>query len=106
MEWMIRKFIAALAGAARMRRSGALVLAALVGSSLLIGMASAAPSLGPNLGMAATVQQQTNNLQPVRWVCGPYRCWWGSGPYWAGPYWRGRYWGPRPYYWGWRGRWY
>jgi hypothetical protein len=99
----MRKFLAALASGARVCRSGALLLAALLGSSLLIGTASAAPSLGP----AGTVRQQTTDgLQPVRWVCGPYRCWWGPGPYWGGPYWRGRYWGPGPYYWGWRGRWY
>jgi hypothetical protein len=108
----MRRFLAAQASsAARVCRSSALPLAALLSSSLLISTASAAPSpdpsLGPSLGTAATAQwQTTDDLQPVAWVCGPYRCWWGPGPYWGGPYWRGRYWGPGPYYWGWRGRWY
>jgi hypothetical protein len=99
----MRSFLAPLAGAARTRRSVAPVLAALLGSGLLIGTASAAP----NNETAATMQQQTTDgLQPVRWVCGPYRCWWGPDLYRGGPYWRGWYWGPRPYYWDWRGHWY
>jgi hypothetical protein len=60
---------------------------------MLIGKASAAPLNG----MAAVSQQVTNEVQNVRWVCGPYRCWWRPGPYWR-PY---GYWGPR---WGWH-RW-
>lgn len=97
----MEKFLAASGSAARMRRCVMLVLAALVGSSMMIGTASAMP----NNEAPASSQQKANGLQPVRWVCGPYRCWWGPGLYWGGPYWRGRYWGPRPYYWDWRGRW-
>jgi len=40
--------------------------------------------------------------QSVRWVCGPYRCWWR--PNWYGPRWYGAYgyggYGPRWHRWG------
>ena len=66
--------------------------AALLGSALLAGQASAMPANG--LAAAAPV---TSNVQDVRWVCGPYRCWWAPGPYWGyGPRWRRG--------WGWRHR--
>jgi hypothetical protein len=46
----------------------------------------------PANGLASATTQIDDGLQDVRWVCGPYQCWWRPGPYWAGPYW-----GPRPY---------
>jgi hypothetical protein len=75
-------------------RIAALAVVALSGSTIAVGRASAMPM--DSLVSATT--QVADNVQNVRWVCGPYRCWWGPGPYWGGPYW-----GPRPY-WGWR-RW-
>ena len=50
----------------------ALALAASVASGMLGAKASATPTNG----MAAVSQQVTNEIQKVRWVCGPYRCWW------------------------------
>lgn len=74
-------------------------LATLLGSGLVAGMASAMPATG----LAATEHQNVGTLQQVRWVCGPYRCWWQPGPYWGRPYWgwRRHYWGG----WGWRRHW-
>ncbi len=70
----------------------ALGLAALLGSNMVeIGNASAMPRNG------LATKQISNGVQGVRWVCGPYRCWWTPRPYW----------GPRPFYgygWGWH-RW-
>jgi hypothetical protein len=78
-------------------RSPKLITLALAGS-LACGMLVTKASATPSNGMAVVSQQDTNGLQKVSWVCGPYRCWWRPGPYW----------GPRPYwwghpYWGWRG---
>lgn len=76
----------------------AVVVTALVGSSAMAVSASAMPAAG--LTRAAT--PQASNVQNVRWVCGPYRCFWAPGYGW---------WGPRPYpywgpgRWGWRGGW-
>jgi hypothetical protein len=78
------------------------VALSLLGSSFAIGEASAAM---PVNGLGPAENQISANVQDVRWVCGPYRCWWrpGWGP---GPYWRGPYWGYAPGWhgWGWR-RW-
>jgi hypothetical protein len=56
---------------------GGSACAAVLGSALLIGPASAMPANG-----LATVASKkvTNDIQNVRLVCGPYRCWntWGS----------------------------
>lgn len=81
-------------------------LAALLGSALTAGTASAMPANG--LAVAEN-QNAGTAVQEVRWVCGPFRCWWRPQPYWGGPYWgwRRHYWGGP--YWGWRrhhwGRW-
>jgi len=104
-------------------RIATLALAALLGSVLVIDRASAMPANG----LVSAANQIADGVQNVRWVCGPYRCWWRPGPYWGGPYpywgpryygwgwyrhrwgpgpyWRGPYWGPRPYGWGWHRRW-
>ena len=74
----------------------ALAVAILLGSGMLIGTASALPLNGLTGAAAA---ETGSGLQDVRWVCGPYRCWWRPGPYWGPP----PYWGPRPY-WGWHHR--
>ena len=61
----------------------------------------AMPALDHGLANATQAAQP----EQVRWVCGPYRCWWRPGPYWGPrPYWGWRrpYWGPR---WGWRRGW-
>jgi hypothetical protein len=77
-------------------KTAAIVFAALLSSSALSVSASAMPVSG----LAPAAPQKTAHVQNVRWVCGPYRCFWRPGPVWWGP---GRYWGPRR--WGWRGGW-
>lgn len=80
--------------------------AILAGAGMMAGTASAMPINGQ---LAATAPAATD-AQQVRWVCGPYRCWWRPGPYfYGGPVyggprfygWRGGYWHRG---WGWRGR--
>ncbi len=102
-------------------RMATLALAALLGSSLVIGEASAMPVDR----LASSTNQIASGVQDVRWVYGPYRRWWRPDPYWGSPYWGpryygwgwhrrwwrpapywgGPYWGPRYYAWGWRRRW-
>jgi hypothetical protein len=77
-------------------RVAAFVGAALLGSSMMIGQASAMPVDG----LALATKQVANSVQDVRWVCGPYRCWWRPGPYYG--YYPRPYWGWRGPYWGWR----
>jgi len=72
-----------------------LALAAVLGTGLAIGQASAMPANG--LSSAATQAAATNGVQDVRYVCGPYRCWWTPGPYY-GPRYYNHYVGPRPYW--------
>lgn len=79
----------------RIPKIAALTVAALLSSNMIIAEASAMPMNGP----VSAATQIADSLQDVRWVCGPYRCWWRPGPYWRGPYW-----GPPYPYWGWR-RW-
>ena len=74
------------------------------------------------LPIANLVQDLKANVENVRWVCGPYRCWWQPGcgyygyyrPYWGYGFYRPWGWGYRPWGyrpwgwrggWGWRGRW-
>jgi hypothetical protein len=70
--------------------------AILAGAGMMAGTASAMPINGQ---LAATAPAATD-AQQVRWVCGPYRCWWQPGGY----YYPGPRWG---YGWhrGWRGGW-
>ncbi len=65
---------------------------ALGGVALWAGGASAMPNGLPSAAAAAP-----SNVENVRWVCGPYRCWWQPGP--------GGFYGPRPWGWGWGPRW-
>ena len=80
----------------------ALIVATFLSSGLVISTSSAMPLSG----VPAAAAQTTTDVQNVRWVCGPYRCWRRPGPYYWGPH---PYWGPRPYWgyhrWGWRRRW-
>jgi hypothetical protein len=105
------------------RRSFKLVLAAGMGLGALGLGGKSAPAM-PMSGLdpaLATPADLTKNVEPVRWVCGPYRChrvhgwhrryWWGPGygfygpgPWWRygygyHPWWRLRYWWP-PYRYG------
>ena len=79
------------------------VAGALLAGTMALGaeQASAMPALDHGLANAS----QATQTEQVRWVCGPYRCWWRPGPYWGPrPYWGWR----RPYWgggWGWRRRW-
>ncbi len=61
------------------------------------GSAMAAPMLDP--AVAHTSDLGTAKPENVRWVCGPYRCWWRPGPP-VGFY--GPGWGWRRPGWGWR----
>jgi hypothetical protein len=76
-------------------RIAAVAVAAVLGLGAMSINASAMPVNGLT---SVPAQSASSGLQEVRWVCGPYRCWWRPGP---------AYWGPRPYWhrgWGWR-RW-
>lgn len=69
---------------------------ALAGLAVLGGVALAAPTASaamPNgLPAAAT---QSSGVENVRWVCGPYRCWWQPPRRFYRPY---AYYGPRRFY--------
>ena len=87
-------------------RIATLSLAAVLGSILVIGDASAKPVDRP-----ASVTNQMADGKDVRWVCGPYTCW-STGPDWRGPHWdydwvwhRRPYLEPRYYRWGFGGDW-
>ena len=62
-----------------MWKIGGLALAAVLTAESAIGQASAMPASG--LASAATAAATTNGVQYVRYVCGPYRCWWRPGYY-------------------------
>ncbi len=68
----------------------ALVAATVLGAGSLIAPAASAM---PVSGLASASNQLSADVQNVRWVCGPYRCWWRPN-YWA-PYWGYRRWGWR-----------
>lgn len=95
----------------KLAAAGALALA---GAAIAAAPASAAPMLDPGVAHASDL----TGAQPeaVRWVCGPYRCWWRPGPRFYGGYYGPRFYGygprfygggPRFYggYGGWRGGW-
>jgi hypothetical protein len=75
-------------------------------AALALGVAtlflSPAARAMPVDGLAATAI--SDGIQNVRWVCGPYRCWWRPSYYAHAP---GYYYGPRRFYgfgyrrWGW-----
>jgi hypothetical protein len=81
-----------------MWKLGGLALTAVVTAGSAIGQASAMPVNG--LASPATAAAATNRVQDVRYVCGPYRCWWRPGRYHYGPRYYNYYVGPRPHwYW-------
>lgn len=74
----------------------ALVSALALGGAGMVSAASAMPA--GDLGGAAT--QAATNAHEVRWVCGPYRCFWRPGPVVVGPRFYGPgygFYGPRSY---------
>jgi hypothetical protein len=77
-----------------MWKLGGLALAAVLTAGSAIGQASAMPASG-----LATAAVATNGVQDVRYVCGPYRCWWRPGGYYYGPRYYNYYVGPRHWYW-------
>lgn len=72
---------------------------ALLGSSMVIGQASAAM---PVNGLAPAKAQIADSIQDARYVCGPRGCWWRPGPYWGRPYWGYHRWAWGYGRWGWR----
>lgn len=76
-------------------RIATLAVAAVLG----LGAMGVSASAMPVNALTSVPQQTATGLQQVRWVCGPYRCWWRPGP---------AYWGPHPYWrrgWGWHRGW-
>lgn len=74
-----------------------LAVIALAGTAAMSASASAMPA-----GGLATASKQISDVQDVRWVCGPYRCWWRPNVY---PYYGAYgYYPVRPYRW-WGPRW-
>ena len=71
-----------------------LAVTAVLSVSALGGSASAMPLSG----LASIPTQRADTVEQVRWVCGPFRCWWHPSPYWGPHY---GYWGWHR--WGWRG---
>jgi hypothetical protein len=82
---------------------------ALLGSSMVVGQASAAMPVN-GLTEASKQISSVDKVWYGRWRYGRwgwgYRRW-GGGPYWGHPYWGRPYWGRpywgRPYVYGWRG---
>ena len=74
---------------------------ALLGSTMMIGPASAAM---PVNGLAPAAKQVSAGVQEARYVCGPRGCWWRPGGYYGRPYWGRPYWGYHRWAWGY-GRW-
>ena len=73
----------------------AIASAIVIAGTLAVGSASAMP-VGALKSAAEAVQVTPES---VRWVCGPYRCWWRPNSYgYVRPYW-----GPRRH-WGFYGR--
>ncbi|GLK84007.1 hypothetical protein [Ancylobacter defluvii] len=90
---------------------GAFAIAVALAATLGLGTPAQAGLAMPALATAPAVQAVTPGIEPVRWVCGPWRCVWRPnypGYWYQPPYARG--WGPpvRPAcYWhrGWGGGW-
>ena len=67
-----------------------IVATALFGATLISRSASAMPVSD----LAVAANEFSDDVQNVRWVCGPYRCWWQPN------YDADRYWGPGYRHWG------
>jgi hypothetical protein len=88
--------------------------AALLAGGLALGAGQACAM--PTFDHALTTTPQAAQPEQVRWVCGPWRCFWRPNYFYRPfafygprPYWRPRpYWGfyrpYRPWGWGWRHR--
>jgi hypothetical protein len=88
--------------------------AALLAGGLALGAGQACAM--PAFDHALTTTPQAAQPEQVRWVCGPWRCFWRPNYFYRPfafygprPYWRPRpYWGfyrpYRPWGWGWRHR--
>lgn len=74
-------------------RAAVAASAAILAGLITVGSASAMPIGGLN----NATNEIGAKVETVGWVCGPYRCWWRSNPYWA-PY---GFYGPRPWRYGW-----
>lgn len=61
-----------------------------------VTLASGSASAMPNGGLTSISSALSSNVESVRRVCGPVRCWWRPGWYHAygyyGPRWRHRWW--------------
>jgi hypothetical protein len=72
-------------------------IAAAAALALMAGMASGSKASAAPLGyFADTSNTESSNVQDVRWVCGPNRCWWRPSYYAPAPYYG--YYAPRPAY--------
>lgn len=61
-----------------------------------VALGSAAMAAAPASAMPVdNLAGATSNVEQVRWVCGPFRCWWRPGPRYYGDY--GYDYGPRFY---------
>ena len=73
--------------------------AAVLGVALLGGAVAVPAAAVPIDNFAQASASSGTHLQPVVWVCGPFRCWWRPEAYWGAPY---GYWPPaygcNPYY--------
>ena len=56
-------------------------IAALAFAALSAAMASGTVSAMPADGLAPAAKQVAGDVQDVRWMCGPYRCWRTPGPW-------------------------
>ena len=67
----------------------AVAAAVVIGGAFAAAPASATPMLDPGVAHASDIAGATP--EAVRWVCGPYRCFFRPNYY-------GGYYGPRPFY--------
>jgi hypothetical protein len=68
---------------------------ALIAVTALSGAMLSSASAMPVSNLAAAAQE-SSDIQNVRVVCGPFRCWWQPNYYYYPRY---RYWGPRYHWW-------
>ena len=82
-------------------RSVKFALLALVSFGAITAIAPAASAMP-----LAPLTLQSRNVENVRWVCGPFRCFWRPNYYGAYGFYGGgpRFYGP-PRFYGWRGGW-
>lgn len=81
-----------------MKFQSAIVGLVVLGGAALAGSAATAMPIAPIPGA-----NNASGVEQVRWVCGPYRCWWRPNYYGAYGFYGGpRYYGPR---WGYHRGW-